>query len=488
MQADNNIKSLTPFPLECYKARRDKVIAQLLPNSVFIIICNPEYTRTGDTEYPHCQSSNLLYLAGFPEPQSVLILTNIAGQPQFQLLVMPKDRGQERWTGIREGVEGAKVHYGADDAHTNDKFEEVVGKLLSQAENVYYKSQRNPDFDARFTALWVGKQKPLHNPEDIVHEMRVVKGPEEIELMRKAAIVSARAHCLAMIACKPGMSEFKVQALLEFAFGWNNSVPAYPSIVAGGSNATVLHYTTNQDVLLDGNLLLVDAACERRRYASDVTRTFPINGTFNPAQRALYQVVLDMQTAGIQAARQPGATLASIHEAASKVGTAGLVRLGILPADHCDGSSHPGIQCGSAHASLAQAVKQGLVPAPGSGQMSLVATSPSDTPAPASITTYFMHYIGHRIGLDTHDTDGYLPPGGTQTDKEKAHLRVLQPGELFTVEPGIYIDVDDTRVPEQFRGLGFRIEDVVLKTTTGVEVLSKDAPKEIHEIEALMMR
>ncbi len=441
-----------PRPDRQEAARRlEEFAKRLAPNSVAIIVSNPEQTRSNDTEYKYRQSSDILYLNGFAEPQSALVVTNFGGKTRLTMLVRPKDRKQEIWTGIREGVEGARKRYGADKAYTVDRFDEVVGKLIARADHVYYKFGRNGEFDEKFRDLWQDTQKELSNPETIIHEMRLHKSEQELALMRHAAAISAEAHREAMAFCKPGLKEYQLQAILECCFTFHGAgAPAYDSIVAGGNNAVVLHYTSNRDTLEEGALVLVDAACEYEGYASDITRTYPVNGRFSKPQAEIYNLVLKAQMAAIKAAR-PGVRLGKLHKIAGKVMAEGLVELGILSKS---------------------ALKNGK--AKGKKKVCLA--------------DFFMHGTSHWMGIDVHDVGSYGTADGTRSDKGKGKRRILEPGMVFTVEPGLYFDAADKRVPKRYRGIGVRIEDDVVITADGCVVLTAAVPKTIEEIEALMAR
>lgn len=454
---------------------RKRFIDQLPANSVAIFVSNPEYTRKGDTSFPHCQDPNIDHLSGFPEPGSVLILTNLPDQPRYQLLVQPKDKEKETWTGVREGVEGAKLNYAAEGAHNIDQFNAVVGKLLSRAEHVYFKFQRNPEFDTKFMDLWLPGQKTLLNPEVIVDEMRVLKSPAEIAIMQRAADISAAAHVKAMRQCRPGKAEFQLQSDLENVFQNNGAVPAYPSIVGGGQNGVTLHYVRNRDILRDGDLVLVDAGCEFLGFASDITRTYPVNGRFTPAQREIYQLVLGAQLAAIQAMRI-GAPISAGHDAACQYLNAGLIRLGILPEGSTyNAPAHAAV--GAAQCSLSIALTKQLVAACPHCEPLLLQVHPrADTPPPANLRSFYMHYTSHYLGRNTHDVGSY----GVGKN------RLLEPGMVLTVEPGLYFDKDDQRVEEKYRGIAVRIEDILLMTDTGCLVMSVNVPKEIDDIERLM--
>ncbi len=436
--------------------RRRKFVSKLLPKSVAIIVSNSEKARSNDSEYPYRQASDVLYLSNFPEPQSILILSNLAGQTKFTILVRPKDKTSEIWTGKRIGSEAAKKQYAADHSATYDQFPTLLKELLAKAENVYYKFGNNEHFDQQFKEAWLNTAKPLFNPEITLHEMRLIKSKEEIALMQHAAEISAKGHCIAMQKSKPGLMEYQLQAEIEQTFLFNGArSPAYTSIVAGGANAVTLHYIENKDILNDGDLVLIDAAGEYQGYASDVTRTFPVNGKFTKPQKEIYQLVLAAQLAAIDAAR-PGTTLAKIHDKTRDVLRRGLIELGILSKNLASQESEAKL--------MAKAKKTGKK----LDQLVLF--------------DLFMHGTSHWLGLDVHDI-GTL---GTRSGKGKN--LPLQPGMTFTVEPGLYFDPQDVRVPKRYRGIGVRIEDDVVITKSGCHVLSKGVPKAVEEIEALMSR
>jgi Xaa-Pro aminopeptidase len=285
--------------------------------------------------------------------------------------------------------------------------------------------------------------------------MRLFKSAEELELMRRAGAISAEAHCRAMRACRPGLYEYQLQAILEATFRWHGAdAPAYGSIVGGGNNAVILHYVNNDQLLRDGDLVLIDAACEYRGYASDITRTFPVNGKFSKAQREIYELVLKSQLAAIEAAR-PGVPLALVHQTASRVLRRGLVKLGILT---------PSASRKSANKSAGKATKKSKL----------------------ALGDFFMHGTSHWLGIDVHDVGSYKTADGTRSDRGKGKQRLLEPGMVITVEPGLYFDRNDKRVPAKYRGIGVRIEDDVVITDAGNEVITTGVPKTVEEIEALM--
>jgi Xaa-Pro aminopeptidase len=439
---------------EEFAQRRESFISKLLPNSVAFITSNPEHIRSNDTDFPFRQSSDVLYLSDFPEPQSVLILSNMEGLPRFSMVVRPKDRAREIWTGRRFGPEGAKTEFQADETHTVDQFGKIVTEFLNKAENVYYKFGRNSEFDTTFNQEWIKLSRPLYNPEQVCHEMRMVKSAQELELMRYAAGISAKAHRQAMRTCKPGLKEYQIQAEMEHIFLMEGArSPAYGSIVAGGTNAVILHYVENSHELKTGDLLLIDAACEYRGYASDITRTFPINGKYSKDQRAIYDLVLKAQLKAVETAK-PDVTLAQLHEAASLTLREGLIGLGVL----------------SEQMRTTESEKEALEKAKSEGKESAL----------LCLKDVFMHGTSHWLGLDVHDV------GTIGTRSELAKTLPMKAGMVFTVEPGLYFNPDDERLPERFRGIGIRIEDDVLITADGHDILTSAVPKDPVEIEQLM--
>lgn len=416
------------------------------PNSVAIIPSAREATRSNDTQYRFRQDSDFLYLTGFEEPEAIAVMAP-AREQKFTLFVRPRDSEREIWDGRRAGVEGATSEYGADEALSIVDFDEKLQEILDGAEKLYYRLGVNPDLDdtiirqiARMRAL---NRKPIHPPQTIidpaaiVHEMRVLKSPEEIELMQKAADIAAEAHCEAMKAARPGMKEYELEALIEQIFRrLGAAAPAYTSIIGAGANATILHYINNDGELHDGELLLIDAGAEYRGYASDITRTFPINGRYTKAQREIYDLVLEAQMACVEMVR-PGTTHDELKSHSIEVLTKGMVRLGLLKGD------------------------------------------PAELIKEKKYEQFYMHGLGHMLGIDVHDVGRYY------YDKKS---RALEPGVVMTVEPGLYINPKTTDIPEQYLGIGVRIEDDVLCTTNGPRVLTNKVPKKAEEIEKLMAR
>lgn len=414
--------------------------------SVAIIPAAREATRSNDTQYRYRQDSDFLYLTGFEEPESIAIIAP-GREQKYTLFVRPRDPEREIWDGKRAGVEGAKSEFGAEEAFPIAEFDEKLHEILDGANLLYYRLGVNADLDdkiikqiARMRAL---NRKPIHpprtivDPATIVHEMRVLKSDEEIELMQRAADIAAEAHVEAMKSVRAGMNEFEVEAMLEHYFRRNGaSGPAYTSIIGAGANATVLHYISNNGELRDGELLLIDAGAEYKGYASDITRTFPINGRFTKAQREIYDLVLEAQMACIELVR-PGTTHDELKSHSIEVLTEGMVRLGLLKGD------------------------------------------PKELIKEKKHEQFYMHGLGHMLGIDVHDVGVYY------YDKES---RALEPGVVMTVEPGLYISPDTKDIPEQYLGIGVRIEDDVLCTTNGPRVLTSKVPKNADEIEALMAR
>lgn len=416
------------------------------PKAVAIIPSAREATRSNDTQYRFRQDSDFLYLTGFEEPEAIAVIAP-SRERKFTMFVRPRDPEREIWDGRRAGVEGAKSEYGADESFPIVEFDEKLHDILDGADKLYYRLGVNPDLDdtiirqiARMRAL---NRKPVHPPQTIidpatiVHEMRVLKSDEEIELMQRAADIAAEAHCEAMKAARAGMKEYEVEALIELIFKRRGAAaPAYTSIIGAGANATVLHYINNDGELRDGDLLLIDAGAEYKGYASDITRTFPINGRFSKAQREIYELVLKAQMACVEMVR-PGTTHDQLKAHSIEVLTEGMVELGLLQGD------------------------------------------PKVLIKEKKHEKFYMHGLGHMLGIDVHDVGRYY------FDKES---RALEPGVVMTVEPGIYVAPDTKDVPEQYLGIGVRIEDDVLCTANGPRVLTNKVPKQPDEIEALMAR
>jgi Xaa-Pro aminopeptidase len=414
-------------------------------NSVAIIPSSLEATRSNDTQYRYRQSSDLLYLTGFDEPESIAVIAPSA-EKKYTLFVRPRDPEREVWDGRRAGVEGARNDFGADEAFPIEEFKEKLADLLNGAQTLYYRvGDGNPELDqtiinqiARMRSMGRRGYTPPTSIVDtatILHEMRLIKSEDEIAVMQRAADIAAEAHRIAMQEARPGLKEYEIEALIEYHFRRSGaSAPAYTSIVGGGANATILHYINNDAELKDGDLLLIDAGAEYKGYASDITRTFPVNGRFTEAQRDIYDLVLEAQTACIEMVR-PGVTMDELHNRSVEILTEGMVRLGLL-----------------------QGEVQKLI-------------------EEEKFKQFYMHKLGHFLGLDVHDVGRYQVNGES---------RPLEPGIVITIEPGIYIAADTADIPEKYKGIGVRIEDDVLVTQEGHRVLTDKAPKDVREIEELM--
>jgi Xaa-Pro aminopeptidase len=413
---------------------------------VLVLFSTPTAIRNNDVEHEYRQSSDFFYLTGFDEPDSVLVLSSVAEKEKLVLFVRPRDPERETWDGRRAGPEGATRDYGADDAFPISDIDDILPGLMENCSRVYYTMGMHQEFDQRVIG-WVNGLKAqgqsrsgVQPPQEFValdhllHDMRLFKSRPEVDAMRQSARIAAAAHKRAMRFARPGRTEYEVMAELLHEFRRNNADISYHPIVGGGANACILHYHENSETLADGDLLLIDAGCEYELYASDITRTFPVNGRFTPEQRAIYEVVLDAQYAAI-ARTQPGNHWNEPHDAAVRAITHGLVKLGIL---------------------------KGKVPA-------LIKEG--------AYRRFFMHRTGHWLGMDVHDVGDY---------KIGEQWRVLEPGMTLTVEPGIYIPAGSKGVAKRWWNIGVRIEDDVAVTGSGNEVLTTGAPKDPAAIEKLM--
>ncbi len=427
-----------------FARRRKQLMRMMGKDSIAIIPAAPEKIRNRDVEYPYRPDSDFYYLTGFAEPEAVAVL--IPGRPQGEYLIFCRDRDpkMETWVGRRAGTQGAVDEYGADDAFPIGDIDDILPGLLESRERVFYTMGSFPEFD-RHVIDWVnrirqGARAGARTPDEFItlehllHDMRLYKSRSEIRVMRAAAKVACRAHRRAMQVCRPGRHEYEIEAELLHEFRRANMEPAYPSIVGGGENGCVLHYTSNRSQLNAGDLLLIDAGAEYDCYASDITRTFPVSGRFSPAQKALYKVVLAAQAAAIEQV-QPGNHWNDPHQAAVKVLTRGLVKLGILKG------------------------------------------KPGELIRKEAYRRFYMHRTGHWLGMDVHDVGDYKVGG---------EWRVLEPGMVLTVEPGLYIPTGTRGVSRKWWNTGIRIEDDVLVTRDGHDVLSEAVPKSVDEIEALM--
>ncbi|OUM05271.1 Xaa-Pro aminopeptidase [Pseudomonas syringae] len=433
------------IPKSEYARRRKALMAQMEPDSIAILPAAAVAIRNRDVEHVYRQDSDFQYLSGFPEPEAVVVL--IPGREYGEYVLFCRERNPERelWDGLRAGQEGAIRDFGADDAFPITDIDEILPGLIEGRDRVYSAMGSNPEFD-RHLMDWInvirskahlGAQPPKEFValDHLLHDMRLYKSAAEIKVMRAAADISARAHVRAMQACRAGLHEFSLEAELDYEFRKGGSkMPAYGSIVASGRNGCILHYQQNDAVLRDGDLVLIDAGCEMDCYASDITRTFPVNGKFSAEQKAIYELVLKSQYAAFDAIG-PEKHWNQAHEATVQVITAGLVELGLLRGD-------------VDHLIETEAYK-----------------------------AFYMHRAGHWLGMDVHDVGEYKVGG---------EWRVLEVGMMLTVEPGIYISPDNLDVAKKWRGIGVRIEDDVVVTRQGCEILSGGVPKTVAEIEALM--
>ncbi len=429
------------------KAQLKDFMDQIGKDAVAIIPAAHEKTRSYDTEYKFRQDSDFWYLTDFPEPDAVAVISP-GKRTKYTMFVRPRDPIMETWYGRREGTEGAEKNFGVQKAHSVEKFAKMLGKLLDGHNKLYYRFGVDKALDAmileylstqRFTRIKTAY--PPHtivDPTIIIHEMRLHKTDEEISKMQIASDIAAEAHVLAMKKVKPGMNEFQVESLLEAYMREKGATGvSYNSIIGGGDNATILHYVENKADLKNGDLLLIDAGAEYEGYASDITRTFPVNGKFSKAQKDIYEVVLDTQKACIEAT-VAGTTIKQRQDLSIEMLTEGMKKVGLLK---------------GATKTLIKNKKY---------------------------EKYYMHGVGHYIGMDVHDAGRYF------TDQGASDSRPFEPGMVLTVEPGIYVPPDDKTAPEKYRGIGIRIEDDVLVTEDGNRNLTTKVPKEIGEIEQIM--
>jgi Xaa-Pro aminopeptidase len=439
-----------------FAARRARLLAQMEPGAVAVLPTAPEVARNSDSDYLYRHDSYFYYLTGFTEPEATLVLVAARGEVPASAILFCRQKDVEReiWDGFRYGPEAARTTFGFDAAFAIDSLNEEMGRLLANAPTLYYALGRSTPLDAQ-VKQWLGSVRAQSRSGitapataadllPLLDEMRLLKDEGEIAIMQRAAFISGNAHARAMRATRPGMHEYEVEAELLYEFRRNGSqAPAYNSIVASGANACVLHYSANNALCKDGDLLLIDAGCELDGYASDITRTFPVNGRFSAPQKRLYELVLASQSAAL-AAVQPGARYTNIHEAAVKVLAQGMLDLGLLDKN-------------------------------GSGSV-------DDVTADKRYLQFYMHGTGHWLGMDVHDVGQYRD---VQTAGKPS--RPLQAGMVLTVEPGIYVRPAEG-VPEEYWNIGIRIEDDVLVTDSGHTVLSTSAPKTVAEIEAIMQQ
>ena len=428
-------------------AERRRRFMDQMENGVALFFAAPEKVRSNDTHYRYRQDSDFHYVTGFPEPGAAALLLPQHPEHRFVLFVRPRDPERETWDGRRAGPAGARATYGADAAYTIDQLADVLPRYLENAPSLYVSIGRYEDADRIVkAALDVVKGKirqgiraprVFRDPAAILNEMRLMKTAPELDIMRRAGAISSEAHRAAMQALRPGMKEYEIEAIIEYVFRKSGAAgPSYNTIVGSGVNATILHYIENASTCRDGDLLLVDAGAELEGYSADITRTYPVNGRFSPAQREVYEVVLGAQERAIAEVR-PGNTFDAVHNAALRALVEGLVRLGLLR-----------------------------------GDLDRLITEEAYKP-------YYMHRTSHWLGLDVHDVGDY---------RDGEAWRPLEPGMVLTVEPGLYFGEDRTEVPAPYRGMGIRIEDDVLVTASGREVLTAATPKSIADLESLMNR
>jgi Xaa-Pro aminopeptidase len=428
---------------ELHRERRARLAKLLGPGAALILASPPEHTRNGDVTFKFRQDSDILYLTGFEEPGTLVVLRPDHPQTPFVMFVRPRNPVDEVWTGRRAGVEGATKTFGADAAFPIDDVDARLPELIAGATDVHYHFGRDSELDERVlrlmgrlrTAERRGKRAPVRlvDARLSVHEMRLYKSPAELDIQRRAADITALAHVAAMQAARPGVHEYEIEGLIDYTFRKHGATgPGYPSIVGGGANATILHYVENSAPLRAGQLLLVDAGGEVEGFTADVTRTFPVGGSFSPAQRRLYEAVLDTQIAAIEAVK-PGATMEAIHEQVVATLTRRLVELEILQGD------------------------------------------PEALVASGAFKPFYMHRTSHWLGMDVHDVGFYSIEGAA---------RPLEPGMVLTIEPGLYV-AEDAAAPPEFRGIGVRIEDDIVVTATGYDNLTVKTPKSVAELERL---
>jgi Xaa-Pro aminopeptidase len=427
-----------------FQRRRKRLMDMMGDDSIAIIPTSPVRMRNRDIEHPFRHDSDFHYLTGFIEPESVVVLIPGRSAGEYILFCRERDARMETFDGIRAGLEGAVDQYGADDAFPIEDLDDILPGLLGDQERIFYTMGNDPGFDQRVLS-WVKHVRDqarsgINAPDEfvslnhILHDMRLYKSRFEIKTMRQAARISAAAHKRAMQICRPGMMEYEIEAELIYEFMRAGArSPAYSSIVGGGANSCILHYIDNNAELKDGDVLLIDAGAEYQSYASDITRTFPVNGVFSEAQKDVYEVVLEAQLAAIEAV-QPGNHWNEPHEAAVRVITEGLVSLGILKGR------------------VRTLIKE------------------------QAYAKYYMHRTGHWLGMDVHDVGDYKLDG---------EWRMLEPGMVLTIEPGLYMAAG-RGLAKKWWDIGVRIEDDVLVTKDGYDVLSKDMPKTVEDIEALM--
>jgi Xaa-Pro aminopeptidase len=433
--------------VEIFKKRRQKAIAKLGGNAL-IVGAHPELIRNDDVHYRHRQDSNIYYLTGFEEPESIVML--LPGKnPQEVLFVRRKNPERETWDGFRYGPAAAQTEFKFDQVYPIDEFSERAPELLKGFDGIYYRVRKNPELDEKVFGVVESLKSHygrsglglvnILDADEFMGQMRVVKGEEEIQNMRMACEISAQGHLSAMKKIRPGMTERQIEAILQYEFLNRGAArEGYTAIVASGNAATTLHYNFNDQPCRDGDLLLIDAGAEFHYYSGDITRTFPVNGRFTKPQLEVYNHVLDVQKK-ITDMTKPGVPLRKLHEVAAELLTDAMLDLGLL-----------------------------------SGKR-------SDLISANQHRKYYPHGLGHYLGLDVHDAGKYV-----KSMSASEELLPLEAGMTFTIEPGLYIPANDTSAPAELRGIGVRIEDDVLVTATGCEVMTKSAPKEVADLEKIV--
>jgi len=431
------------FDPAVFAARRDAFMQAIGPRAVAVVSSLPERLRNGDAFHAFRQHSDVYYLTGFVEPDTVVVLRPGAEADRVVMFVRPRDPEMETWDGRRAGLEGAKERYGADAAYGIAELETQLWQLVANHEELHYSLGLDPDMDGVVAAAIArlrktekrGRRPPraVVDPRVALHELRLRKRPEEFAALRKAAEISADAHVLAMKTGRPGAFEHEVEAVIDYTFRRRGGTgPGYTTIVGAGENATILHYIENRCAIADGDLVLVDAGCEYNHYTADITRTWPANGRFSPIQRDVYALVLAVQKSAIAMAK-PGATIDEIH-------------------DHC-----------------VRGLTQGMI------DLGLLTGTADDRIDDQAYRRFYMHGTSHWLGLDVHDAGAYTIDG---------KARPLEAGMVITIEPGLYIAIDADGVPDNLRGIGIRIEDDIAITADGNDVLTAKCPKEIEDLEA----
>ena len=425
-----------------FSERRLKLSDKVLEDSAIIVASALVKARISDTDYAYRQDSNFYYLSGYEEPDSLLLIRPNSAKENFIIFCRDRDPLREQWDGFRTGQEGAVQQYGADNAYSINSLDQMMPDLLAGVKNIYFSMSAPCGVDIKISH-WMedirkntraGAEPPnnLLSLDSILHEMRLIKEDHEMNLMKKAADITTEAHIRAMQAVTPGMYEYQLEAEYLYAFNKNGArSPAYNSIVGGGNNSCILHYVENNDELKDGDLVLVDAGCEYQYYASDVTRTFPVNGKFSPEQKEIYSIVLEAHRQSMEQAK-PGNKWNLMHEKSVEVIVEGLLDLGLLKG------------------TKEQVIEKG------------------------DYSKFYMHRIGHWLGMDVHDVGGY---------KQDGDWRELEKGMVMTVEPGIYILDSLEDVDDKWKGIGVRIEDDIVITDSGFEVLTPNVPRTIEEVE-----